>query len=300
MKPGDELISVDGAEAWGQLADEMALTNGATAARQRLIASKTMFFGLPGSQLDLRFGRPDGSTYAVTVKRERAGVALPRPARPPVVERVRGGVWYVDLTRLTAQGWSRLQPLLAPAAGVVFDLRGPAGDRPLPAVLGALADRPLRTARFFLPCPERPDQARPPRSHVAYTLPAAPRPLAARLAFLCDARTLGDGEVALALVKDAGLGAIVGEASAGTAGATDVLVLPGGHRVSYTGVAAHEPSGVPLGPVAPTVWVPVTRAGLVAGRDEALERAIALVAGADQPARPRKRSRLAAHDISQP
>lgn len=72
------------------------------------------------------------------------------------------------------------------------------------------------------------------------------------------------------------LGDIVGSASAGTNGNVNGLILLGGYTLAWTGMPVVKRDGTPhhgVG-VLPTVPVEPTIAGIRAGRDEVLERAI--------------------------
>jgi len=75
------------------------------------------------------------------------------------------------------------------------------------------------------------------------------------------------------------LAEIVGGPTAGTNGNVNPLPLPGGYRVTWTGmkVLKHDGSRHHGVGIAPTVPVSRTLAGVAAGRDEILERAVQIV-----------------------
>jgi len=116
--------------------------------------------------------------------------------------------------------------------------------------------------------------------------PASPR-IAGKVVFLTDGSAISYAESVMGYVGDRQLGTIVGGPTAGTNGNVASFVTPGGFAVNFTGMrvtlhdgkSAHHLVGVtPDVPVAPTLE------GLRAGRDEVLERGLAL-AGA-RPAAP--------------
>ena len=83
-------------------------------------------------------------------------------------------------------------------------------------------------------------------------------------------------------IADRKLGTIVGSATAGANGNVVVFVVPGGFRIGFTGMrvtghdgqAPHHLVGIkPDIPIAPTI------AGLRAGRDEVLDRALSAIRG---------------------
>ena len=83
----------------------------------------------------------------------------------------------------------------------------------------------------------------------------------------------------MGIVEAYRLGAIVGEATAGTNGNVNPFVLPGGYRVTWTGmrVLKHDGSRHHGVGILPTIPVTRTIKGVAAGRDEFLERAIVFV-----------------------
>jgi len=81
----------------------------------------------------------------------------------------------------------------------------------------------------------------------------------------------------LGLVEAYKLGALVGERTAGTNGNINAFRLPGGYRVTFTGLKElkHDGSRHHGVGIAPTVPCAPTVAGIAAGRDEVLECGIA-------------------------
>ncbi len=92
-------------------------------------------------------------------------------------------------------------------------------------------------------------------------------------------RTLGRLETILAIVERSKLGEIVGETSGGTNGALNSFALPGGYELTWTAERVRQYDGSPLfgNGIRPTIPVSRTRAGIAAGRDEVLERAVQAV-----------------------
>jgi hypothetical protein len=97
-----------------------------------------------------------------------------------------------------------------------------------------------------------------------------------------DERSISRAETYLA-VAQRGLNAIlVGSPSAGTLGNANRARLPGGFRITWTGMDVFEGEGSPgmtnrrlagVG-ITPSILVTPTIAGVRAGRDEVLERAL--------------------------
>ena len=108
--------------------------------------------------------------------------------------------------------------------------------------------------------------------------PKAPR-FRAKVAFLTDGRAISYAETYLGIIEHYKLAEIVGEPTAGTNGNINPFPLPGGYRVSWTGmkVLKHDGSQHHGVGIRPTVPVSRTIRGIKEGRDEMLERAIEVV-----------------------
>ena len=105
--------------------------------------------------------------------------------------------------------------------------------------------------------------------------------LNAKKAFITDGRAISYAESCMGIVEHYKLGAIVGGPTAGTNGNVNPFALPGGYRVVWTGmkVLKHDGSRHHGVGILPTVPVSRTIAGVAAGRDELLEKAIEVVGG---------------------
>jgi C-terminal processing protease CtpA/Prc len=103
--------------------------------------------------------------------------------------------------------------------------------------------------------------------------------LKAKKAFITDGRAISYAESCMGIVEAYKLGAIVGAPTAGTNGNVNPFALPGGYTVAWTGmkVLKHDGSQHHGVGIVPTVPVSRTRAGVAAGRDEFLERAVGAV-----------------------
>ena len=101
------------------------------------------------------------------------------------------------------------------------------------------------------------------------------------VAFVTDGRAISAAETFLGIIEHYKLAEIVGGPTAGTNGNVNPFVLPGGYHVSWTGmrVLKHDGSQHHGVGIQPTVPVSRTIAGIAAGRDELLERAVAVVTG---------------------
>ncbi|HYM60391.1 MAG TPA: S41 family peptidase, partial [Thermoanaerobaculia bacterium] len=99
--------------------------------------------------------------------------------------------------------------------------------------------------------------------------------------FLTDGSAISYAESIMGIVEAYKLGEIVGEPTAGTNGDINRIRLPGGYTISFTGMKVLKHDGSPHHGVGirPTIRASRTIAGVAAGRDEQLEKAIAVVGG---------------------
>src|SRR4029078_2977692 len=100
---------------------------------------------------------------------------------------------------------------------------------------------------------------------------------------LTDGRAISYAESWMGIVEAYKLGEIVGEMPPGTTGDITHFDLPGGYKIVWTGmkVLKHDGSRHHGVGIAPTVPVSRTIKGVTEGRDEQLERAIAIASGAN-------------------
>lgn len=115
---------------------------------------------------------------------------------------------------------------------------------------------------------------------MTWTLEPAPPRIHGRIAFLSGGGTISYGETLLDIIEGYKIGVVVGETSAGANGAVVELALRGGFSVTWTGSRVRRRDGSRLfgQGIPPDLHVAPTIAGLAAGTDEVLERALAEVA----------------------
>ncbi len=280
VRVGDEIVSVVGRPVGEVLEERMALFSGSPQWRRHR-ALFELVLGPAGGALQLELLR-DGRRVAASVPLGRQGPALELPE--PIAE-MADGVYYVDLGRAAWPAIAERLDQLAAARGVVFDLRGyPAGNH---MILQHLTDGPLESAKWNVPLAIHPDR----RDLVGYDTsgrwempPAEPR-IRGRAVFLTGPAAISYAESVMAIVKHYRLAEIVGSPTAGANGNVNPFELPGGLRVSWTGmrVVNHDDSQHHLVGVTPTRAVEPTVAGVLAGRDEVLEAGLAIAGGEIAP-----------------
>jgi C-terminal processing protease CtpA/Prc len=99
------------------------------------------------------------------------------------------------------------------------------------------------------------------------------------LVFLVDGRTRRNGEWLAHHARRHRLGTLVGSPTAGDLHDPEPMHLPTGHEVSIAISWPLDPADRPFVPVQPHIRVAPTIAGVRAGRDEVLDRALDVIRG---------------------
>jgi len=273
---GDVVVSVDGRSAAELLAADEALASGSP--QWRLVRARRLFgTGPVGSKLALRLRR-GGADLDVTVAR---GGNMPGQVSHPPIERFDDGVYYIDLGRAAMTEINAIMNRLASAPGVVFDVRG-RPDRNHQILSHLLTRSDDSTAWSAIPHVIRPDHAStsiPTWETSGWAMPVLQPHIGGRVAFLTGPGAISYAESVMGLVEHYHLGEIVGSATAGTNGDVAEITEPTGCRTTFTGlrVTRHDGARHHLVGVQPTIPVSRTIAGVIAGRDEILEKALSYV-----------------------
>lgn len=273
LRSGDIVRSINGKPAAEALAERAALISRATPQWIRWNALNQLAM-LPSDSPVTLVLEPDTRSVSLAPLRQHP----PTEPRPVNFSEVKPGVRHVDLGRTSGAEWMANVEQLAKAKAVIFN---PCGyPRRSPAFLQHLSMEPLRSAQWHIPLVYRPD-----RTDMTFTrggewnLPAKEPYIGGKRIFLTDGRAISYAESCLGIVEHYKLAEIVGGPTAGTNGNVNPIALPGGVSIMWTGMkvlkhdgSRHHGLGIP-----PTVPVERTIRGIAEGRDEVLERALALV-----------------------
>lgn len=279
LKPGDVVEEIDAKPATSAIAEIEERTSAATPQFRRWSALNTLRRGSPDQSIVLTVRTSPTATHEVAVRPAN----LPEPVRerrPEKIAEVRSGIFYVDMERITDADFNAALPQLEKAGGIVFDFRGYPAQISPNTFFPHLTRTPLVSPQWHIPVVTRPDQREVTfRRGGEWNLAAVPPYLTARRAFIIDGRAISYAESCLGIVEHYRLGELVGGPTAGTNGNVNPFTLPGGYRVTWTGmkVLKHDGSRHHGVGIRPTVPVARTIDGVRSGRDELLERAIAVV-----------------------
>lgn len=281
LLPGDEIVKIDGkavADLW-KAAEPMIA--GATEQWRRYRGKSVLLGGPDGSSVGLDAARGSADPFTVTLKRSLGSSVVEK--RPKAIEEIKPGIWYVDLDgpRAKMEDYQKMMPTLAKAKGIVFDMRGYPNEVAMD-VLHRISDKPVTSAFWNIPNITKPDHQEMEFIQSRWPLagPLDPR-FTGKIAFMTDGRAISYAESVMGMVEYYKLGEVVGSTTAGTNGNINPFALPGGYTVIFTGMKVVRHDGTTHHGVGihPTVPVDRTVAGVAAGRDEVLEKAIKVVGG---------------------
>jgi C-terminal processing protease CtpA/Prc len=280
---GDVVVSVDGEPIDARIQRLWKYATASTEeARLNRIAQNALR-GPAGTTAQLGIRGKDGATRVVAVPRiTKFDFPEPKDAPYRVLD---GNIGYVDLRRLTNAQVDAMFDALMQTKALILDMRGyPRGTawsiapriNTRNAVYGASfrgalvegAESPaLQTSRGYWF-----DQPLPKRTKPLYT---------GKVVVLIDSRAISQAEHSCLFFEQAAGATFVGSPTAGANGDVTNFWLPGGLLVRFSGHDVRHADGRQLQRVGiqPDIKVEPTIAGLQAGKDEVLDRAIAYVNG---------------------
>lgn len=194
----------------------------------------------------------------------------PRSAAPSPISELAGGVVYVDLGYASPVDLLAAGARLQAAGAVVLDARNGLAKGLLARFRATLGDVGGELPRNVVG---------PVDPLVSYLTGPAAIELPGRIAVLVDEGTTGEVEGLADALRALRGALLVGSASGAAPGASVKFSLPGGLQLMMTEARHRYVSGrSDLEPLQPDVAVTRTVAGIAAGRDEVLERALAVFA----------------------
>lgn len=287
LPPGTEILAVDGRPA-AELRAEMApVTPSSTPQWTELRTAELLLQGPAGSAVRLSVRMPDGTVRKVEL--ERSG-KLPAPPDLEVRD-LGGGIRHVMLNSMgslqTIERFHEAFPHFEGVRGLVIDVRRNGGGHTDVgyAVMTRLLTEPGQGSAFrlrtYIPtfrawCLEQHwihypgDQLQPDAQRPRFSGPVA---------VLSSPASFSAAEDFLVAFKASGRGPIIGEASGGSTGQPLSLQLPGGGSFRVCTLRQSFPDGTDFigSGVQPDIPCAPTIAGLGAGRDEVLERALRFI-----------------------
>lgn len=278
VKPGMEIVEIDGKNAAELLDIELRRTSGATDQFRRYSALSRLLCGDPGTEVQLVIVDSNGKQTIVKVMRNANAHELQKQSALPDFKMLEKGIAYVNLDKMTDDRFKAVLKDLCDAEGVIFDLRGYPSAISTDPIAHIITDK-VKSQRWNVPVRSSPDKAQTKWEVSGWdVLPKNPK-IKGKVAFITDGRAISYAETYMALVRDSKAGTIIGQTTAGTNGNITTFTLPGNISVTFTGMrvlnndgSTHHGVGIK-----PDIEVLQTRQGMANGTDEFLKRAIEVV-----------------------
>jgi C-terminal processing protease CtpA/Prc len=276
---GDVVLSVDGEESAARRARLARYLPASTPARLENKIDVQFLLGPRASRAAIEARGADGTVRRAALERTIEGLApRTRPRTGPAYAVLPSGFGYLDLDRLEAKDVAAAFAAIRATTGLVVDMRGyPKGGafavvprlatKP-PSVIGGSIRYDGTSGTFWL------------EESVSTLEPAPPADrYAGRVVVLADGSTQSAAEYVCQLIRSSTAATFVGSPTSGANGGVTRTILPGGIVVNFTAqsVRNHDGSRLQRVGIVPDVEVRPTLAGIRAGRDELLERAVALL-----------------------
>ena len=275
FRKGDIILSIDGIKTGQALINDEEYISGSLQWKRSKSLGR---FGYGDertiAKLKIKRGNEIFKIEAGREYRER----IVEPERSPI-EELENDIYYVDLSRVPMKEISERMNMLTQAKGIIFDLRGyPAGNHDV--ICHLLREKDTSNAWMRVPQIIYPDYENVVGfEKYGWELKPKQPLIKGKVVFLTNSRAISYAESFMSFIEHYKLGEIVGQPTAGTNGNVNPFNLPGGFRVSWTGmkVLKHDGSQHHLIGIQPTIPMERTIKGIVEGRDEFLEKALEII-----------------------
>ena len=275
LKIGDIVVSVDGVPAKDVLAKEEMYISGSPQWK-RAKAIHRFGYGKEESAAKIIIKRDNQTLEINTARNTKEYLTEPKEY---LFEEIEDGIFYVDLDKVDMPEIAPKMDDLANAKGIIFDLRGYPKNT-VEVISHLLTEADTSSAWMRTPRTVYPDRENPAgyMNH-SWLIPVKKPHIQGKVVFIIDGRAISYAESYMSFIENYQLADIVGQPTAGTNGNVNAFNLPGGFRISWTGmrVLKHDGSQHHLIGILPTVPAKRTIQGVIEGRDEFLEKALATI-----------------------
>lgn len=283
FKPGDGVQTIGGQSVGTIIEHWASLTPHSNDASMMRNIAREVTIRPNADSVEVIYDAADGQLHRAMIPPMRqADMRMMKPIDTAATawSTIDGGIGYINMAKLTSQDVVKVMTLFANKHAIIFDLR----NYPNWTVWGLAYQ--LRAmipwARFRAPAPgcpgsyviQRPEREEPDRGRGIFPGYA----YRGRIIVMVNDDTQSQAEYTAMMLRSIPGSIIVGSQTSGADGNISSLPLPGGIQTYFSGLGVFYPDGTPtqrIG-IAPDVVVEPTIAGLRAGRDEVLDKAIEL------------------------
>lgn len=273
---GDEIVRVAGMPV-AQVRDSLAqLISASNAGSLQRDVTERLLAGRAGTSVAIEVMH-NGKAMARTRPRKAWAYVYYKPDEGPVFKKLSDKLGYVDLGRLETAQVDSLFTLFKTTDAIIIDNRSyPNGTAW--TLVNYLTDGPVRPALGATMIASSPDVLQSTIQSETVTIPITPKwKYGGKLIVLVNEITQSQAEFTCMVLQAASKNVtIIGSQTAGADGDMTYIRLPGGINIGFSGHGIFYPDGRPtqgIG-IVPDIKIKPTIAGIKAGRDEVLERAV--------------------------
>ncbi|RZK54753.1 MAG: peptidase S41 [Pedobacter sp.] len=271
LKVGDIILSIDNVPAldyFNRIKSEISGSDqwkNSNATRQFLQGYKDTAFTLKVSR--------DGKEQEFSFTRAN----LRKTPEQAKIKKLEEGIYYVNIGNTEMKDITAMLPEFTKAKAIICDLRGyPRNNHDLISYLLTKKDK---DEWMFVPKIISPDYEKVTYNGMGWEMTPKTPHISAKIIFITGGGAVSYAESYMGFIKHYKLATIVGQPTAGANGDVNAFTLPGSYSIRFTGLKVKLHNGgqmFSLG-IKPDVFVNQTISGVSAGRDEYLEKALALI-----------------------
>ncbi|MEM9528840.1 MAG: S41 family peptidase, partial [Bacteroidota bacterium] len=196
-----------------------------------------------------------------------------RRTKDPSYKMLKDSIGYLTLANVTNEDYAAAKKRFQNAKGIIIDIRNyPSAFGPF-AFGGFLIDEPTPFVKFSNMAPNNPGYF---TMTEPITIMPDPAPFTGKVVVLINELSQSQAEYTTMAFRAGKNVTVIGSTTAGADGNVSPIPLPGGMRTMLSGLGVFYPDGGKTQRVGivPDIELRPTQAGIKAGRDELLERAI--------------------------
>jgi C-terminal processing protease CtpA/Prc len=278
---GDVIVRVDDEDARARMRRLSRYVASSTSQALDHVLARSLLAGVDSSIAVITVRGANGRERDVRLPRRRAYRQEMGSARAgPIFRVLDRNIGYVDLERLTVPMVDSMFEVLRDTKAIIFDMRGYPQGTAWPIAPRLTNRTNVVAARFQRPLVMSPDSTQWSTYAFNQLLPRTTKARYLRpTVMLIDERTVSQAEHTGLFFEAANGTKFVGSPTMGANGDVTAVVLPGGLVASFSGHDVRHADGRQLQRLGlqPHVLIRPTIAGIRAGRDEVLARAIQFV-----------------------
>jgi C-terminal processing protease CtpA/Prc len=275
LQIGDVVSTVNGVKAEEVYKNRGRYISAATEGWKRYRVCENLLYGPKDSKMILKINR-NSESHQTTLTRSLPWLEHYQTPQKHALQykKIEEGIHYLNLDTIPMDEINKLMPELEKAKAIICDLRGyPKGNHGL---ISHLLKEKENSKWMWTPQIIYPDYEKVTYRKAGWNMEPVEPLLTAKVVFITNSRAISYAESYMGYIEGHQLATIVGQPTAGTNGNINPFSLPGGYRISWTGmrVLKHDGSQHHGVGIIPHVRVERTLKGVKTGRDEFLEKAI--------------------------